>query len=335
MHAIGTLTKSGGDDTHYKMLAEIRTLALAIGWTELRYDTVSANRELILHSTGLSGTEDIFIGFRTYQNVGADYYNILAATMTGYISGNSFDTQPGIRSSGTPAHNNAITYFMNGDMGQIVCCMKVGTPVYTHMCAGKFTPYSRPGEWPSPLYVGGTFNGPEARRFSDTNYCFPYYGRESTGEYNIESYLWVRNQAGIWTRASHYPFHNGERGAAYSSSAYALASQGYEGGGPYRALVPAGTNYQPEPIVMYDMGPSGSNNWIGSVYGELRGIYQISGFNNGVENVMQIGGTPVDQTGLSVADAVDDILAAGGRAFVVLQDGTRNNWRNFIALEMT
>ncbi len=81
-------------------------------WEVLRYDTAAANRELILKGTGLSRTEEIFVGFRTYQDANADYYNLLAGVFTGYVAGNSFDTQPGARLSGVPAHNQRIDYWM-------------------------------------------------------------------------------------------------------------------------------------------------------------------------------------------------------------------------------
>ena len=80
-------------------------------------------------------------------------------------------------------------------------------------------------------------------------------------------------------------------------------------------------------MILFDITPN--------TYGELDGVYFITGFNNGVENVLQVGGTPVDQSGLTVLQAVDAVIAAGGRAFVVLQDVYRTSWRDFIALEMT
>lgn len=340
-HAIATVTGGIGDEAHYKVLAAIKTLAEANGWTTLRSVTTGEVHELILNSSGLSGTEDIYIGFRTYQSVPGDYYNILAGVFTGYVSGNSFDTQPGARLSGVPCHNNAVTYFITANAQRIAGCFKVGTPVYTHFYAGKMFPYSRPGEFPSPLVCGGNFNGAAAKRFSDTDYGFPYHGRES-GIYGGSisdvrpSYLWLRNQAGIWTRNSHFPFYNGAQGENWSVGERALANFNYlSTAESRRALVPAGTNYQPQPIILYTMTNPSTDVFTGSVFGELDGVYALSGFNNGVENVLQVGGTFVDPTGLSVADHVDDILTAGGRAFVVLQDGNQTDWRSFIALEMT
>ncbi|WEM33673.1 structural protein [Pseudomonas phage PSA-KC1] len=105
------------------------------------------DRELILKGVGLSGLEEIFVGFKCYQSVSGDYYNFKAATMIGYVSGNTFETQPGIQISGVPAHNNAITYFIAANPQRITGCLKVGTPVYEHFYLGKIFPYARPGEF--------------------------------------------------------------------------------------------------------------------------------------------------------------------------------------------
>ena len=335
-HAIATVTGGSGDEAHYKVLAAIKTLAEANGWTTLRYVNTGTVRELILNSAGLSGTEDIYIGFRTYSSVSGDYYNMLVGTFTGYVSANSFDTQPGAKLSGVPCHNNAVTYFITANAQRIAGCFKVGTPVYTHFYTGKLLQYSRPGEYPSPLVCGGMFDGAAEKRFSDTDYAFPYLGRES-GWPNSNprpSLLWLRDQAGAWRRLSHFPFYNGQAGGNDWVSYNALANQNYLSGGDKRALVPAGTNYQPQPIILYSAESDGSE-YYGNVFGELDGVYQVSGFNNNVENVMQIGGTYVSPAGKTVLQHVDAILAAGGRAFVVLQDVNQTDWRSFIALEMT
>ena len=63
-YAIGTVTKGGGLDTHYQLLAIIKTLLEANGWTTLRYDTSTSDYELILKGVGLTTLEEIFIGFK-------------------------------------------------------------------------------------------------------------------------------------------------------------------------------------------------------------------------------------------------------------------------------
>lgn len=307
-YAIGTVTGGLGNEAHYKVLAEIRTLLLANGWTELRYINTGADRELIVRSAGLSGTEDIFIGFKTYQSVSADYYNITFATFTGYVAENIFSAQPGAKLCGTPCHNNSVTYFMHANAQGIRACFKVGTPVYAHGFAGKFFPYARPGEYPAPLIVGGSFNGEEPRRFSDDNYVMPYYGLYgyANNELGSRCNCYIRRMDGVWVKKFHQPWRVG-----------------------FRDLRPAGTQYQLQPIVLYDFDGEGN------VWGELDSAMQITGFNNGPENVLQIGGTLYNQSGRTVLQSVQGILANGGRPFVVLQDGSRTDFNAFVALEMS
>lgn len=321
-YAIATVTGGLGDEAHYKVLAAIRTLALANGWTQLRYVNAGADRELILNSPGLSGTEDIYIGFKTYQSVDSDYYNIAFGVFTGYVDGNTFEGQPGARLSGVPCHNNAVTYFMTANAQRIAACFKVGTPVYVHGYAGKMFQYSRPGEFPSPLVCAGHFDGKEPRRFSDLEQQMPYYGHSidetATSGFDWEaSKLWLREQNGDWDKQYHFPWNNGGQthGVLFGPQ-------------PTR---PAGVNYQPQPIILYDTDGSRGNVW-----GELDGVTAITGFNNNSENVLQQGGSSIiDQSGMSVLQAVNAIRGVGGRAHVILQDTNRTGFNNFIALEMS
>lgn len=339
-YAIATLTKGVGDDAHYQMLAQIKTLAEAVGWTTQRYNTGIAERELILFSNGTSGTESIYIGFKCYQSVGADYYNIISACFTGYVSANAFETQPGYRGSGVPSHNLSCTYFMTANKRRIVGCMKVGSPVYTHFHAGKGLAWMRPGDFPSPLVAAGHFDGREAKRYSDANW-FPYKGiKGSTDAGYNDGHLYLRDQTGTWNKRRISPFSNAG-GAQQSYTALADTYVGGTGAGS-RCLVPAGSTYQPQPLVLYDLAFGSFNATsqtypaTGNVFGVLDGVFMNSGFNNTAETVMQTGGSSVvDQTGLTVLQAVDAIRAVGGRAFVMLPDGSRNSWRDFVALEMS
>lgn len=310
-YEIATVTGTSGDEAHYKVLAAIKVLAEANGWTTMRYDTSGANKELILNSAGLSGTEDIYVGFKTYQSVASDYYNITVAGFTGYVAGNTFEGQPGYKASGVPCHNNAVTYFMTVNAQRIVGCFKVGTPVYTHFYVGKMFPYARPTEFPLPLIVAGMFNGPEGRRFSDPNYAMPYYGwsaqPQESGLNQDAAKMWLRTQDGTWN-------------TQYVSPWKTI--------GPRRPAGADDSMYQLSPIILYNTTPN--------LWGELDGVFHVTGFNNNVENVIQIGGAGViDQTGMTAKQAVDAIVAAAGRAFVVLQDVHRTGFANFVAVEMS
>jgi hypothetical protein len=338
--AIDTVLKGAGLDAHYQVLAAIHTLAETAGWTTLRFDTASAERELILRSTGTAGDEQITVGFKAYQNVAADTYNLLAATMTGYVANHPFETQPGIKTSGVPCHNQAVTYVLTANPRRIAGCFKIGSPIYAHLYVGKALPYARPGEYPSPLIVAGHFDGREAKRYSDLHW-FPYKGVRGSSDagYN-DGHLSLRDQAGTWKKVQISPFGNG---AYTTASSYALAGDPLgNNAASTRCLVPAGTLYQPQPLELYEMRLGVYDNALnsyptsGNLYGLLDGVSFVSGFNNASENVLQLEGSAVvDQTGMTPRQAVEAIRALGGRAFMVLQDGARTGWRDHIALELS
>jgi len=339
-YAIDTVVKSAGPDAHLQLLDVLRALAESAGWTTLRFDTSIPERELILRSTGTTGEEEITVGFKAYQNVAADYYNLLAATMTGYVPAAPFEAQPGIKTSGVPCHNQAVAYFLTANPRRIVGALKVGSPIYAHLYVGKALAYARPREFPSPLIVAGHFDGRDARRYSDLHW-FPYKGRRGSSEagYN-DGFLFLRDAGGTWKKVQISPFGNGQ-GTEVTYAGLAGEYVGRNGSG-YRCLVPAGTLHQPQPLELYEMTFGAYDNDArvypssGNLYGVLDGVSMVSGFNNASENVLQLEGSAViDQTGISVRQAVDAIQAVNGRAFVVLQDGARTTWRDYVAVEMS
>lgn len=221
-------------------------------WQVLRYDTTSAIRELILQGPGLSGTEQIFVGFRSYQDVGADYYNISVAGFTGYVPGNSFITQPGYTESGIPAHNLSIGYWIAVNAQRIAFGLKVGTPVYELGYVGKALPLAAPSQLPYPVVVGGALNGPAAVRFSDTAHSMPFKGNRSNLKLRFVDGTWLQPHAWPWTAS--------------------IATQ----------LRDTGDVYTLQPVIL------GNNS--NATFAVLDGVYHISGFNNAVENTLSIGG---------------------------------------------
>lgn len=254
-HTIGFVDNSGGVLAHYKMLETIRDFAATNGWTVLRYDTAPANRELILKGVGYTGEEEIFVGFRTYQDASADYYNLVAAAFTGYVASNTFDTQPGAMLSGVPAHNNRIDYWLTLNGQRIALAMKVGTPVYESCYVGKFLPYARPSQYPYPVIAAGMLNGTPATRFSDTSHSIPYKGARAS--------MRMRFNDGAWRQPECYPWNN-----VYVAGA---TTQQRDTGG----------HYPLNAVVLSDAN---------GIYGELDGVRHISGFNNAVENTLLVDG---------------------------------------------
>lgn len=180
--------------------------------------------------------------------------------------------------SGVPAHNNRIDYWLTLNPQRIALAMKVGTPVYESCYVGKCLPYGRPGTYPMPLVVGGMLDGVPATRFSDTTHSVWVKG----GRPNMR----LRFNDGAWRQPSAYPWNN-----TYLAGA---TTQVRDTGGEYPL----------ERIVLSDS--------ISGIFGELDGVFQISGFNNATENTLTIAG--------------DD--------YVVFQDTWRTGFIDYYAMRM-
>lgn len=279
---VGFVDAGGGKLAHENMLEPIRDLALANGYTVLRFVETGSSHELILRAPGLSGTEEIFLGFSTYQDATADYYNLAAAGFTGYVAGNSFDTQPGAQISGLPAHNSHIDYWLTMNGQRLVLAMKVGTPVYESCYLGKMLPYATPGQFPYPLVVGGMLSGKPATRFSDSVHSFCFRGNRPN--------MRLRWLDGSWIQPATWPWNSL---ALTSTSGFSNEAQGRDTGGTYPLL----------PVVL--QGTPG-------LLGELDGVSYITGFNNAVENTLEIG----------------------GKTWVVVQDVSRTGFNDYIAMRL-
>jgi len=262
LNAGGTPFSSG--DTFIIPVTRGAASAAGIAYEILRYTTVDAEasgHELIMKARGLTGTEEIFIGLRTYHKISADYYNLLGGVFTGYVPGNTFDTQPGAALVGCCAHNNRIDYWLGMNGQKIAIGMKVGTPVYEPLYLGKFFPYSRPGQYPYPVFAGGSLVGAEATRFSESTHDFYLRGNSARGQ--------MRTPAG-WLNAYCYPF--GNAFLTSKSTPGSLQLQARDTGGKYPLL----------PVELHDNSAN--------LYGQLDGVFHISGFDNAVENTLTIGG---------------------------------------------
>lgn len=261
-----------------EFLLRIQALAEANGWVTLRYSTADANsHELILQGEGLAATDEIFVGFRAYKNVGADVYNLSAAGFTGYVDGNTFITQPGYFESGIPGHNLRIDYWLTVNAQRIAFGLKVGTPVYEHGYAGKFLPYASPSQFPYPVVVAGMLTAVPETRYSDTSHSFGYRGNRDN--------LKFRHVDGLWRKPYTWPWENALLAGATIS------------------LRDCEDSYSLQPVILQDSG---------GIFGELDGVFHISGFNNVTENTLEIEG-------------VD---------YVVLQDVARTGFNDYLALRL-
>ncbi len=249
---------------HKDLLAKIKTFVTSTGtmgagneWAILRDDTASSDHELILKGPGISGTDEIFVGLKTYDDAGADYYNFKVDGMTGYVSGNSFETQPGSAGvMGVPLFNSTMPYWIYATAQVIVVGAKVET-IYETFYLGFINPYMSPDEFPYPLAVIAPLPADSATRYSDTAHGFGYRGESANCKLRMPDGLWVQPQ--MW------PFSNQYVDGSHSSVR--------DTGGGYPALH----------LKLWSDSPANH-------FGELDGVMWVSGFNNVVENTMTVNG---------------------------------------------
>lgn len=261
---------------HFALLERLRNLCELEGWRILRYAPELAQPEVIMMAPGLSGNEQIFCGIYCYQDSDADYYNLAVATMKGYVAANSFLAQPGISPiCGVPAHHRRIDYWLSVNAQRLNVAMKVGTPVYESFGIGKFLPYASPGQYPQPLFVAGMLNGASATRYSDPTHSIPWKGNRNN--------LRMHFNDGSWKTPYTTPWGNN-----------LMAN----------ACRPAENTYVLYPVMLYDSA---------NIYGVLDGIFQITGFENAVENR----------------------LAIDGKDYLVIQDVARTSFGDYYAMELS
>ena len=256
-HQIGYVDNSGGTLAHYKFLTQLRDFASANGWTVLRYDDTIAERELILRGPGMTGTEEIFVGWKCIQNADADYYNMLAGVFTGYVPSSPFASQPSAAITAFCAHNQRIDYWLTLNGQRIAFALKLGTPVYETCYVGKFLPYARPSQYPYPVVCAGTLASANSTlRFSDisTNHRMPWIGNHAR----------MRSRSPTaWGNPLTWPWSN--------NFLTGTSTHGRDTDGAYPL----------SPIVLHSTT---------DIWGELDGIFHVTGFNIVVEDTFELGG---------------------------------------------
>lgn len=204
--------------------------------------------------------EEIFFGIQTYFDVTSDYYNWSINTFTGYVASNTFNTQPGRNSSnlGIPLWNQEIPYIFVANGQRLIVSMNVQSN-YESLYLGKIIPYATPSQWPYPVVVGGMLDTDSATRFSTAQTS---WFKGNNGHFKL------RFVDGTYVTPLIMPFDVTSiiwRNTKTISTNNEVVEPGY---------------YGLHSLIAYNITPN--------VYGELDGIYFISGFSNAVENTLII-----------------------------------------------
>lgn len=303
-----------GTATDYKnLLALLRTFLTGTpGWTSLRYTVGGAGNpdECILKAPGLGGTDEIYVGVKTFENVTADYYNWRLGGFTGFDAGLTFAAQPGVMQNVfMTLWNSPIPYWFIANGRRVIIVTKISTN-FMMGYLGFINQYPSPAQFPYPLAIGGNFAISLEPALTSTqwrwsnatafNFNFPMATRQNPGGGIIPANtcsLRLRKTNGIWADMA-----SGDNGVYQDSDINNIW--------PYMAGMSnlqqnLGATQSPIlPIILHDNTPE--------VYGELDGVVATSG----------------------QAIASEDLLAVGGDNYLVVQNVFRTGRSQYAAVRL-
>ncbi len=220
---------------------------------------VRNSTEVIWKAPGLSASEELYMGVKTYQLVSADFYNWAVSGFTGYVSSNNFETQPGTSGMvGTPLWNQAIPYWFVGNGQGVVVIAKIQN-VYNSVVMGKMLPYATPAQWPYPMIIGGALTVAQKDfRYDNTAYVNWFKGNRENFKMRHVDGTWHTPQ--VLVQEETISIRNTITSSATADGYYGLHS-----------------------LVLSELSPP-------NVFGDVDNLYMISGFNNAVENTVVVGG---------------------------------------------
>lgn len=320
------------------------------GWTSRRSTNVggSGEREIIVEGAG-SGSDAIMVGWRTFSDTPSGARNFELAGMTGFQTGNTWENQPGIspgrfttandQGCYVPLTTSTIDYRVSVTPYRIVAVFKIGSN-YPSMHLGFLNRYGTAGEYPYPLFVGGTTNQWNMLASSSSVH---HSGFSDPGRFTTSSIgpSYVRLPGGVWSRVSNWMWSGTTRGSESSNSMVFPsgidASPSFDAGDDWIAPVTSGILQYGGDIIptsgnpgtqatrllrttnsggdLYIMVPCnvinyGSNH---GILGEIDGVFWFDGQGGVVPN---------------------DTLTVGTQRYRVFQCGARtDNWAKFAVKE--
>lgn len=252
--------------------------AAGSAWSYAGVDTSGVNW---LRAPGLTGTENIYIAFKTYTDVGTDVYNLSISSAVGFNAGAEFASQPGKSPEvWVGLWNSSMPYWFVANGQRVVFVAKVST-TYHAGYAGKLLPYGTPTEYPYPVYIGGEFNDQTVRwssvnegyrHFTDPGYYSAYLFFPSGVWRDVGNFYSLGGAESAWSTGRHvWPY---ATSAISTATAIRLRELRENLDGTYTLLPTVIVSSTPEP---------------GS-FGEIDGCFYVGGSGNAAENVVTIGG---------------------------------------------
>jgi hypothetical protein len=277
---------STGTATDYlDLLEKLNTFVTGLGggaaWTALR----NVTGEKIWSAPG-GGTDQIIVGAKAFSSVGADFYDWRLGGFVAFDASLAFEAQAGYVgiyngvTAGSPyltLWNGSIPYRFYASGRRAIVLAKVSS-VYVTAYLGFLSTYVSPGTWPYPLVVGGNLvDNFSSARWSYAGVEMANFPIPRSGISNpYQSTLRVRLPTGVWIGFERNPTET----QTNIGKVWPYSNVGINSAPDWRDNL--GGGYMLLPIVLADGTPN--------VYGELDGVFALTGFGNGAENTVTIGG---------------------------------------------
>jgi len=269
---------------------------------------------------GNTDEDEIFIGMQRFANNIGDYDNLYVMGAVGFESEFAHESQPNCRGAYVPALRiGAIPYWFIADGERVMVFMR-NTSVYTGLYAGFIKRYWPKEQYPYPLMIGGSY-GPATKpaatsadwRFSNITNYNNLFGQMRVTDYGLSPGCMLRDPLGRWIPVG-IEYYNVSVLSIYSNR---LTLTGvcnvFPWGGTrftsvYRnldnsyALFPTSVSEIFTENNMYSnvvWNLSTTRNTLTGLYGgtqrgvwhlgEFSGMFAITGYENGSENIINLG----------------------------------------------
>lgn len=307
---------TGTATNYHDLLDKLRIYAVAQGWAQLRWTapgSITANAELWLRGPGAGPDRQVFLGFRSENNVTNGWYGWAMRGATAFDGAATFAGQP----DASPAvyfntWQNSIDYWFYVNDRRIIVVAKASTS-YVSMYGGFFLPFALPTEYAFPMCVIGNFNTLSAFNLNNAgNRMFSDPG-SAAGQYRLRgspSWKAISNTANT-ANASFGPSSAATAGEAIIWPNRTVRSDGGTNTGDWNRLnglakMRPNANNQ-YPLMQLHLIDIGNSDWAGA----LDGVYATPGFNRSTEQ----------------------LVTNGGRTFRHFQNLFRSSARDFVVIE--
>lgn len=267
-------TASNQLDLHDKLVTFLTTGLGAQNWAVLsdQASVEGLKRRTFFKAPGLGGTDEIYVTYYSYLD-NTDFANAAVRGASGYLPGGALSDQPG-DSGGKTLHlwNSSIPYWIVANGRRFIVVAKVST-VYEIAYAGLILPHGSPSELPYPMFVGACGAASASRRWSDTSVAHRAFWK------GYQSAV-MRSHAGTWLDVNYLAFSGNSQPLAEAAAQLWPIIDG-------PVLQTYSGDYALTPLSVLSGGTSGVGR---NDYGELDGVFAVSGFGNASENLISVGG---------------------------------------------